>query len=76
MIPKDKQGHLKVGFVLAFGSGWLSIYLGLFLAALWGAWKEWRDSKDPEHHTVELMDFVATVIGGIIGVIPWLIFLD
>ena len=73
MIPKDKQGHFVVGFLLAVTTGWISLWLGLGLAAGWGAWKEWRDNKDPEHHTVELMDFVATVIGGVVGIIPYLI---
>ncbi len=67
-IPKDKQKHLLVGLALSLLTGFsLCPIVGLATAAVVGALKEtiwdWLLKKG----TPELLDFVATVAGGVIG---------
>ena len=69
-MPKDKQKHLLAGLVLSILAG-LFVYplIGLATAAVVGALKEiiwdWLLKKG----TPELLDFVATVLGGVGAVI-------
>ena len=74
-MPKDKQKHLLAGLALSILAGLLLCPLiGLAAAAVVGALKEivwdWLRKKG----TPELMDFIATVAGGVIGyvLIGWL----
>ena len=68
MIAKDKKLHLLAGLALSILAG-LFVYplIGLATAAVVGALKEiiwdWLLKKG----TPELLDFVATVAGGVIG---------
>ena len=68
MIAKDKKLHLLAGLTLSILAG-LSFcpLIGLATAAVVGALKEiiwdWLLKKG----TPELLDFVATVAGGLIG---------
>lgn len=62
----DKRKHFYVGFVIALVVGILfGALVGFIAGSLAGAIKEWWDSKG--HGTVELMDFVFTVIGALCG---------
>jgi hypothetical protein len=67
-MPKDKKLHLLAGLALSLLAG-LSLcpIVGLVTAAVVGALKEiiwdWLLKKG----TPELLDFVATVAGGVIG---------
>lgn len=74
-MPKDKWLHLIAGVLVALIGGLLFDPLtGFVLAAIIGAGKEIHDYVRPESNTPELMDFVATVGGGILGASMLLIF--
>lgn len=61
-IPPDKQAHFYWGATLGLGALWLGL-LGLIPVITCAIAKEAWDRRHPPH-TPELMDFVATVIGG------------
>ena len=69
-MPKDKKLHLLAGLALSILAG-LFVYplIGLATAAVVGALKEiiwdWLLKKG----TPELLDFVATVAGGVLGAV-------
>ena len=67
----DKRKHLYVGIAIALVIGVLfGALVGFIAGSLAGAVKEWWDSKG--HGTVELMDFIFTVIGAMCGaLIAW-----
>lgn len=68
----DKRKHFYVGFVIALVVGVLfGALVGFVAGSLAGAIKEWRDSKG--HGTVELMDFIFTMIGALCGALVALI---
>lgn len=73
-MGKDKVLHLIVGAIIALAGSFLAGWIpGLLLAVVAGGFKEFWDSKG--HGQVELMDFIATAIGGIGGVCIWSIML-
>lgn len=62
----DKQKHFVAGFVIALLAGVLAgFWSGLGAGCLAGAIKEWWDAKG--HGTAEVMDFVFTLLGAIVG---------
>lgn len=68
----DKRKHFYVGFVIALIVGILfGALVGFVAGSLAGAIKEWWDSKG--HGTVELMDFIFTMIGALCGALVALI---
>lgn len=68
----DKRKHFYVGFVIALVVGVLfGALVGFVAGSLAGAIKEWWDSKG--HGTVELMDFIFTMIGALCGALVVLI---
>lgn len=68
----DKRKHFYVGFVIALVVGVLfGALVGFVAGSLAGAIKEWWDSKG--HGTVELMDFIFTMIGTLCGALVALI---
>lgn len=68
----DKQKHFYVGFAIALVVGVLfGALVGFVAGSLAGAIKEWWDSKG--HGTVELMDFIFTMIGALCGALVALI---
>jgi hypothetical protein len=68
----DKREHFYVGFVIALVVGVLfGALVGFVAGSLAGAIKEWWDSKG--HGTVELMDFIFTMIGALCGALVALI---
>lgn len=68
----DKRKHFYVGFVIALVVGILfGALVGFVAGSLAGAIKEWWDSKG--HGTVELMDFIFTMIGALCGALIALI---
>lgn len=85
-LSLDKVGHIKGGaaiaafFAVCFGvpagillgrPGALAAFLAtLLVVAVAGGIKEYLDSLDPQHHSVELLDFVATVVGGLLVLVP------
>lgn len=68
-----KRNHFYVGVIISLVVGVLfGALVGFIAGSLAGAVKEWWDSKG--HGTVELMDFVFTVIGAICGaLVAWCI---
>ena len=69
-MPKDKKLHILAGIALAIIAGLLFCpRIGLAAAAVVGALKEiiwdWLLKKG----TPELLDFVATVAGGVLGTV-------
>ena len=68
----DKRKHFYVGFVIALVVGILfGALVGFVAGSLAGAIKEWWDYKG--HGTVELMDFIFTMIGALCGALVALI---
>lgn len=68
----DKRKHFYVGFVIALVVGVLfGALVGFVAGSLARAIKEWWDSKG--HGTVELMDFIFTMIGALCGALVALI---
>lgn len=68
----DKRKYFYVGFVIALVVGVLfGALVGFVAGSLAGAIKEWWDSKG--HGTVELMDFIFTMIGALCGALVALI---
>lgn len=68
----DKRKHFYVGLVIALVVGVLfGALVGFVAGSLAGAIKEWWDSKG--HGTVELMDFIFTMIGALCGALVALI---
>lgn len=67
-MPKDKQKHLLAGLALSLLAGLLFCpRIGLGTAAVIGALKEIVWDWLLKRGTPELLDFVATVAGGVIG---------
>lgn len=66
-IPKDKQLHIAVGFVVGTIGAAIFPALGLALGVVIGAAKELYDARNRDDHTPEFMDFVATVAGAVLG---------
>jgi len=69
MIPRDKLLHFVAGSICATYVYLITLNLTLAIGAsvILGAGKEIYDSRG--HGTVEVLDAVATVAGGIVGVI-------
>ena len=62
----DKQKHLLAGLAIALMIGiWLGFWAGFGIGCIAGAVKEWWDKKG--NGTAELMDFVFTAFGSLLG---------
>ncbi|MDD3019486.1 MAG: hypothetical protein PHX61_00735 [Alphaproteobacteria bacterium] len=59
----DKRKHFIVGLAISLLVGVFLPLLGVLVGCIAGAFKEWWDSKG--HGTVELMDFLFTVLGSL-----------
>lgn len=67
-MPLDKIAHFLIGAVLALALGYLlPPVFGVLASVLAGALKELYDHFHPDTHTVDVMDFVATLAGGCAG---------
>ena len=68
-VPQDKQMHFLSGFILGIiltpFIGWASI---LWVSAIACA-KEVYDYLNPDKHTADIWDWVATSLGGVAGVL-------
>ena len=65
MIAHDKKLHFIAGAVIAGMVGYFtSPVTGFVAAALVGLIKELYDMRNPEKHTADVLDFVATLVGG------------
>jgi hypothetical protein len=66
-IPADKQQHFISGAILGII---LTPFIGAYsilVVAVIAALKEIYDARHPDKHTADFMDWVATVLGGIVG---------
>lgn len=64
----DKIKHFLVGLSVSLVAGiWYTPGLGLTCAALSGIWKEVVWDRLLKKGTPELLDFVATMVGGVVG---------
>lgn len=63
MLNKDKALHFIVGVALAPLSIWFVMVIALG--------KEIYDYYNPEKHTADWNDFIATVVGGLVGLQFW-----
>jgi len=63
MLNKDKAFHFMGGMGVAISLGIISLGLGLIAGISVAVAKEVYDSKHPEKHTVDGMDFIATMVG-------------
>jgi len=66
-IPCDKQMHFLCGLVIA---AVLTPFIGAYsiaVVAVIAALKEIYDYLHPDKHTADFWDWVATVLGGIVG---------
>jgi hypothetical protein len=68
MIPYDKKLHLLAGFLICIIGTVIfhNVLIGFGLSVLAGLLKELRD-KLSEKGTCELLDFIYTALGGLIG---------
>jgi hypothetical protein len=66
-VPCDKQMHMLSGFIIA---AVLTPFIGAYsilVVAIVAALKEIYDARHPDKHTADFMDWVATVLGGLVG---------
>ena len=65
MIAQDKILHFIAGALIAGLVGYFTAPVaGFVAAALVGLIKELYDMRHPAKHTADVLDFVATVLGG------------
>ena len=70
MQNTDKLYHFIGGFAIALTIGLIVNPLsGLVAGVCVGALKEVYDYSCPEKHTTDGMDFIATVVGTLVGVV-------
>jgi hypothetical protein len=68
-VPCDKQMHMLSGFIIAV---LLTPFIGAYsilVVAVIAALKEIYDARHPDKHTADFMDWVATVLGGVLGML-------
>ena len=67
-VRADLQAHFWIGSILGFFTFLLIGYWALVVVALIALLKEVYDYKHP-NHTADFWDWVATVLGGVAGLI-------
>jgi len=67
MKNKDKIYHFIAGLTIALLFGLYSPFVGLCMAIVVAAGKEVYDYINQDNHTSDGADFVATVVGGLVG---------
>ena len=70
-IPADKQAHALSGFVGGAAMMWLTdiTIISIAAVAVVAYLKEQYDARHPDEHTADGLDFLATTIGGAVGVL-------
>ena len=68
-IPTDKQGHFIVGLLIYTIIHFISPIIGLGAVAIAAVGKEIYDYFHQDKHTPEIADAVATILGGLTGLI-------
>ena len=68
MIAIDKQAHFLGGACIALAGAVLgSLEAGVLVAIAAGAIKEIYDKQNPENHTADIWDFLATCAGAAVA---------
>jgi hypothetical protein len=68
-VPADKQMHFIGGLVIA---ALLTPFIGAYsilVVAVIAALKEIYDALHPDKHTADIWDWVATSLGGVLGML-------
>jgi hypothetical protein len=68
-VPCDKQMHFLSGFIIA---AVLTPFIGAYsilVVAVIAALKEIYDARHPDKHTADIWDWVATSLGGVLGML-------
>ena len=66
-VPCDKQMHFISGFIIA---AVLTPFIGFYavvVVAIIALLKEIYDALHPDKHTADFWDWVATILGGLVG---------
>jgi hypothetical protein len=66
-VPCDKQMHFLSGFIIA---AVLTPFIGAYsivVVAIIALLKEIYDARHPDKHTPDFLDWVVTVLGGLVG---------
>lgn len=66
-IPHDKLGHFVAGILCFTVFHFINPALAFAITLLMAIGKEVYDYYHKENHTPELMDAVATILGGVVG---------
>lgn len=66
-MGKDKYLHLIAGFVIALAVGLFNPIAGIIAPVTIGAAKEMIWDMAMRRGTFEMLDFLATVLGGMVG---------
>ncbi len=68
-IPADKVGHALIGVLLYAAFHFVHPAVGIAVVVTAAVAKEVYDYMHRDKHTPEIMDAVATIVGGIVGFI-------
>ena len=72
-MPSDEVLHFVAGALISiFASYLFGAMTGFLIALAVGAGKELHDYMRPETNTPDVWDFVATVLGAVVGAAPFL----
>lgn len=67
--PADKIAHFAVGTLIYAAAHFVSPVMGLVAVAVAAVGKEVYDWFRRDKHTPEVMDAIATMLGGVVGLI-------
>ena len=71
-MPSDKLLHFIAGAIVSvFASYLFGAMTGFLIALAVGAGKELHDYLRPETNTPDVLDFIATVLGAVVGAAPF-----
>ena len=71
-MPSDKVLHFIAGAIVSvFASYLFGAMTGFLIALAVGAGKELHDYLRPETNTPDVLDFIATVLGAVVGAAPF-----
>ena len=76
VLPQDKANHAVYGAALAAIGTCHSPVAGAVLCAAFAVGKEvydWWDNQHGGHHGVEVGDALATMFGGTLVLLPWVV---
>ena len=72
-MPSDKILHFIAGAIVSvFASYLFGAMTGFLIALAVGAGKELHDYLRPETNTPDVLDFIATVLGAVVGATQFL----